>query len=106
MRLDLHLHLAEDREATRKLDTILHLLKEILSLERHMTLELDNLTLEVQENTDVVESAIALISGIAAQLAAIKDDPAKIQALADTLDATSAKLAAAVVANTPIVPEV
>ena len=43
--------------------------------------------------TSVVESAITLINGIAAQLEAAKNDPAAIQALADSLKAEDDKLA-------------
>jgi len=101
MRFDIYHHTMEYLDVNEKLDKLLHLTKEILKKEIHMTIELDTLTTEVEENTVAVDSAIALIEGIAAQLVAIKDDPAKILALANTLDATSAKLAAAVVANTP-----
>jgi hypothetical protein len=46
------------------------------------------------------DSVITLLASIKAQLDAAGQDPAKLQALSDALDAQSAKLAAAVVANT------
>jgi hypothetical protein len=101
MRLDLHLHLEEAHETTRKLDDILHLLKEILIGEKHMTIELDTLTAKVEAIETVGDSVIALLNGISAQLAAIKDDPAKIQALADRLGAQGQEFADAITANTP-----
>ena len=67
-----------------------------------MTLE--ELQVQVAENTAVELAAIDLITGIAAQLAELKNDPAAIQALADSLDATSEALSAAIVANTPAEP--
>jgi hypothetical protein len=84
-----------------RLDRIERLLKSILSEEKTMSLELDTLTAQVQANEDLEASAIMLIQGIAAQLIAIKDDPAKIAALADSLKASAASLSDAIVANTP-----
>ena len=66
-----------------------------------MSLELDALTAQVTENESLEQSAITLIQGIAAQLAAAKDDPVKIQALADSLKGSAASLADAITANTP-----
>ena len=62
---------------------------------------LDTLTAQVATNTDVVESALALIQNIHDLLVAAGTDPVKLQALADTLKAEDEKLAASVVANTP-----
>ena len=69
-----------------------------------MSKELDALTAKVTEATAVEESAIVLINGLSAQIVALKDDPAALQALADSLDAESQKLGAAVAANTPAAP--
>lgn len=63
--------------------------------------DLSTLTSEVQENSDVIASAVSLINGIAAQLAAAATDPAAIAALADQLNTSANELAAAVAANTP-----
>ena len=65
---------------------------------------LDNMEAEVSENTDVVASAVVLLNSISAELAAAKNDPIKIQALADKLDQNSNALAAAIAANTPAAP--
>jgi len=69
-----------------------------------MTVELDALTAEVADIETQSDSIIALVNGLAAQLAASKEDPAAIQALADSLKAKAAAIAAAVVANTPVAP--
>jgi len=66
-----------------------------------MSAQLDTLTQEVTEMSTVVDSAIVLINGLAAQIVELKDDPAALQALADSLDAKANSLAAAVAANTP-----
>lgn len=63
--------------------------------------DLTALTAEVARNTAVDESAITLLNGLAAQLAAVATDPAAVLALSAQLSASSDALAAAVVANTP-----
>ncbi len=86
----------------RKLDRVVELLKAVLKEEKHMSVELDALEIQVQKNEDVEQSAITLIQGIAAQLAAIANDPVKVKALSDSLAASADALAAAVAANTPV----
>lgn len=71
-----------------------------------MTQELSTLQSEVAETLSVQQSAIVLIQGLAAKIVELKDDPAALQALADSLDASSNALSAAVVANTPAQPPV
>lgn len=65
-----------------------------------MSAEFDTLTAKVEQTLTVEESAIALISGLAKQLAANANDPAAILALANKLDAETQLLSAAIVANT------
>ncbi len=67
---------------------------------RKMSAELDRLTTEVAETRNVVDSAILLIKSLADQIRDNADDPAALNALADTLDAQQADLAEAVAANT------
>jgi len=78
------------------------ILGALLTGEQLMSAQLDTLTAQVTEVETVEQSAITLIQGLAAQIAAIKDDPAAIQALADRLKASSTALAAAITANTPV----
>ena len=105
MRIDIYHHILwENDETNQKLDAILLKLEDIRGKEEAMTLELDALTLQVQATTDVETSAIVLIQGLATQLAAIKDDPAKIAALSVSLKASADSLAAAITANTPAAP--
>ena len=56
--------------------------------------------------TDAEDSVITLLNGISQQLkdAIAAGDPAAIQAVVTQLDSNAAKLAAAVVANTPTPP--
>lgn len=92
------------RDIQVKLDLILVQLDKIRKEYRAMSAELDALSLQVAETTEVEQSAIVLLNGLAAQLAAIANDPAAIAALAESLHLKSEELAAAVVANTPVVP--
>lgn len=96
-----HHEVNELHEVHKKLDEILAYVKDIRIKEITMSAQLDTLTAEVTETGTVIDSAIELINGLAAQIAAIKDDPVAIQALADELNAKSEALAAAVQANTP-----
>lgn len=88
----------------KKLDTIITLLERLLNQEMTMSKELDDLTAQVAANTQVEQSAVTLIQGIAAQLAAAGTDPVKLQALHDQLKSSADALAAAVAANTPAAP--
>lgn len=64
-----------------------------------MTAELDALAVRITEMEGVEASAIACIQALAAAFAAVKDDPAAIQALADRVAASDESLAAAIAAN-------
>lgn len=63
---------------------------------------LATLTAQVTANDDAEASAIALIQGLAAQIAANANNPAAITALAATLKTSADALGAAVVSNTPV----
>ena len=105
IRLDIYHHIMwENDETNKKLDAILLKLVAIQGKEETMSAELDALTVQVTANTNVENSAILLIQGIAAQLVAIKDDPAKITALSTSLKTSADALAAAITANTPATP--
>jgi N-acetylglutamate synthase-like GNAT family acetyltransferase len=93
-----------DTDIHRKLDAILELLRDIKKKEIIMSKELDALEVAVTENTALDTSIIALVEGLAAQIESMKDDPAKMEALAASLREKSAALAAAIQANTPPTP--
>jgi hypothetical protein len=59
---------------------------------------------DVTAQTTVIGSAVTLLQGLSAQLAAAGTDPAALDAIKASLDANTAALAAAVVANTPGAP--
>jgi len=94
----------------RKLDQLLRQTGLGVALDRAQLKEgeiimagLDDLTLQVQKNSDVEASAVVLIQGIAQKLAEAiaSGDPAKISALQTQLATSADALAAAVAANTP-----
>jgi N-acetylglutamate synthase/N-acetylornithine aminotransferase len=58
------------------------------------------LTAEVDRNTSVDDSAVALINGFAAEVEAAKNDPQAVQQVVDRFRASTDALAAAVAANT------
>ena len=89
----------DSQEILTKLDLVLARLTSIEDKEIAMSAELDRLTAQVAETTSVEQSAIVLIQGIAAQLAAAATDPVKLAALAASLQTSSTALAAAVAAH-------
>jgi hypothetical protein len=80
------------------------MLELIILKENYMSKELDDLTASVAAEGTVIDSAVALINGLAEQLAAAGTDPAKLAALKSDIDAKAAALASAVAANTPAAP--
>lgn len=95
--------LIDDRKNGDKLDQIITLLTQ---LGASMPAEFDALTAQIAANNSTIDSAIVLINGIAAQIAAAGVDPVALQAITDGLAAKDAELAAAVVANTVPAPVV
>jgi hypothetical protein len=87
--------------AEREHSGILKILATILENQHTMTAELQTLTDAVAASKTVSESAITLLQGIAAQLVALKDNPAAIAALATDLNNETAAMSAAITANTP-----
>lgn len=69
-----------------------------------MSQEFDDLTAQVKSNTEVLNSAVVLINGIADRITAAGVDPQKLAALTTELKSKDEELAAAVLANTPPAP--
>lgn len=81
---------------------VLILLGVITTLWRisEMREQIDELEAEVQEATTVMESAEALLGGLAAKIRDNVEDAEKLEELADELDKGANRLAEAVAANT------
>ena len=93
--------------AQPQLDRIEAKLNAIAIQQQELNMTFLELKAKVTEAVTVENSAVALITGIATQLKdaiAAGTDPTEIQAVADQLDAGTAALTAAVLANTPAAP--
>lgn len=103
LRVDVYFHAVNESEVFRRLRTIEQSLSTIIQQGANMAGELERLQTEVTEMSSAVDSAIALIGGLAQQIRDLvaAGDPAALTALADSLDSKANELAAAVVANTP-----
>jgi hypothetical protein len=88
---------------TRKLNKKLNL---ILDKENKIMATIQELQAAVTRNTDTEDSVIVLLNGLSQQLkdAQASGDPAAIADVVSKIDANTAKLAEAVVANTPATP--
>lgn len=62
----------------------------------------DNLATKVTANGDVQESAIVLLNGLSQLIKDAAGDPARLAAITNDLDSHTQRLAAAVIANTPL----
>lgn len=80
---------------------LMHVLINQARLERKVMADLTRITEEVEENTTVVASAVALIKGLRDEIAAAGTDPQKLADLVNKLDTQNRDLADAVAANTP-----
>jgi hypothetical protein len=83
-----------------QLNRIERKLDSLLRIESQELMDIETLAKEVQANTDAEASASKVINEIAVALKASKNDPAKIQALADQLIQSRTVLASAIVAGT------
>lgn len=96
--------MTSNRELKRLMERSHRVLHFILRRTIHMSAALDRLTSEVSETSTAVDSVLALVEGLAQQIRDAAEDPVKLNALADELDAKQAAIAAAVTANTPTPP--
>lgn len=98
-----HLHRCSDpwEEAPPWALELRFMLGLIIQEELNIMASLDDLAADVQAENTVIDSAVALINGFAAQLAAAGTDPVKLDALRSDIQTRTQALAAAVAANTP-----
>jgi hypothetical protein len=110
-RIDVHIHFHSDEgQVLTALDAIATKLDNLIKKEEtdmaNVQKDIVSLTAQVAQNTSVEESAVTLINGIAAQLAAAiaAGNPAALDALQAQLAASASDLGAAITANTPAAP--
>ena len=96
------------RRFESKLDAILAALGVVLQKEEKLMALIDDLLVDVQDESTVVGSVETLLTNLsqmlAAALAAGTATPAQLQAIKAVVDTNKARLSAAVVANTPAAP--
>ena len=102
--IHVHVHMLPDPAVTQQLAAILAALSAVATNQGIEMADLTALTAAVTKDTDVQSSAITLLNGLSAQIAALKTDPVALQALADQLNSKADELGAAVAANTPAAP--
>lgn len=73
----------------------------LLKEEHKVTAELQALADQVAQNTNLEQSGIRLIQGLAAQISAAADNPQQIRMLTSQLQQSAAALTSAMTANTP-----
>jgi hypothetical protein len=86
------------------LDTMRGLINHLISQGGYVMADLTALTAQVAASVTVEQSAITLLQGLSAALAAAGTDPTKLAALQNQLNTSQSALAAAIVANTPAAP--
>jgi hypothetical protein len=102
--IHLHLHIKPDPEVRARLDDIFEQLGLVVRNQETTMSAIDDLQAAVAAEDTVIDSAITLIQGIPALIAAAGVDPAKLAALQSDITAKSSALASAVAANTPAPP--
>lgn len=100
-RIDVHIHIHDDRQPDPRIDQVLSMLTTITSKENRLMADLTALTAEVNQNGDVIASAVTVLGNLSQQIRDLSTDPAALAALADELDANSASLATAIAATEP-----
>ena len=103
MRFDHHHHIEMSPEVRGKLDALSHKLDRILVNQETIMATLADLTAAVARNTDAENAALEYLKGISQQLkdAQANNDPAALDAVISSIDANTAKAAAAIVQGTP-----
>lgn len=101
MQIHIFHHFKPDPEVLERLEDISLKLNLIIGNQETEMAALDDLQAAVTAEDTVIDSAITLIQGIPALIAAAGVDPAKLAALQSDITAKSAALANAVQLNTP-----
>lgn len=85
----------------QKIDAILAGVKALQTQGIKIMATLDDIVADVASESAVDDSIITLLNNIAQQLKDAGNDPAKLQAILDGIEANKKKIADAVTANTP-----
>jgi hypothetical protein len=101
MDINLFHHFPPDAEVLARLDSIDHKQNLILKNQEKQMAAIDDLQAAVAAEDTVIDSAVTLLNGIPALIAAAGVDPAKLTALQTDIQTRTASLAAAVLVGTP-----
>ena len=101
MDINLFHHFPPDAEVLARLDSIDHKQNLILKNQERQMAAIDDLQAAVAAEDTVIDSAVTLLNGIPALIAAAGVDPAKLTALQTDIQTRTASLAAAVLVGTP-----
>lgn len=100
-----HHHSVEARcEVMRRLDALDQKIDLVLKNQEAQMAAIDDLQAAVAAEDTVIDSAVTLLNGIPALIAAAGVDPAKLTALQTDIQTRTAALAAAVIVGTPTAP--
>lgn len=102
-RQETHVHIHHDGPCSG-LGEVLRLLRQIIQKDDQIMATLADLQASVTAEDTVIDSAMALLTGLAAQIAALAPNQAAIDALAADVTSKTAALSQAVAANTPAAP--
>lgn len=104
MRIDLYVH---DGDAVGRIEDKLDaLIDQLTNFEDRTMQTFADLQAEVTAEDTVIDSAVVLINGLAAQIAALEPNQAAIDALVTDVRARATALGAAVAAGTPPAPPI
>jgi len=101
MDINLFHHFPPDAEVLARLDSIDHKQNLILKNQERQMAAIDDLQAAVAAEDTVIDSAVTLLNGIPALIAAAGVDPAKLTALQTDIQTRTASLAAAIIVGTP-----
>lgn len=105
MHVHVHHHSIEARcEVMRRLDALDQKIGLVVEKLETIMAAIDDLQAAVAAEDTVIESAVTLLNGIPALIAAAGVDPAKLTALQTDIQTRTASLAAAVLVGTPAAP--
>ena len=99
----IHIHFHADELLQQFMRVFLHEFHSLTQKVNSMATTLDDIVSKVNDLGSVEDGVVTLLTDIKSKLdaAIASNDPAKLQALSDSLDAQKQKLADAIVANTP-----
>ena len=102
MRIDLYIHQDASGDS-QKLDTVITMLQTVIQKENQMAATIDDVIAAAAAEKAVDDSVVALLNQLTQllQAAIATNDPAKVQAALDAINANKQELADAVTANTP-----